>query len=704
MKIKTKVILSVLSSVIAVFLVLMSYTLVVMYKNQITSSNKITTETVGKAAKTVEKHFSNIDIATKKMADTFQILFENNQQDRELFDQILKNTLIKSDLYSNVWACFEPNVFKDADSLYANTEGYDETGRFASNWVKESNTVKKEILNGYQVDNGNADFYYLSLKTMKPTILEPYLYEENGVKKYYTTITAPIIVNGKAIGVVGIDIDLIGIGQFVSSFKFFDTGFSRVLSHNFKVVAHPDISMLGTDGYDISYLNNSDAASKISSKETFNIKMKKDNDKYVCTYAMISTNDSSKTWIFSAVIKEKEVLAEVNKFLITMILLILLSIAIITVLLYYLMTKLISPIEFLTSIVKKQSELDFTQKPDKNDKKINDLLSRKDEMGLMAKSLAFMHEEITSFTLNLKNVIDQVAASSEELTASAEGAGEAMNDISTTVEELARGASSQAESIEQAAESVARMSTVLEDEVKAIENLNDAADKIDEQKNEGLVILKNLINKTNESNESFKTISKVIISNNESAEKIENASVMIQSIADQTNLLALNAAIEAARAGEAGKGFAVVAEEIRKLAEQSNGFTADISVIIQELKEKSSNVVNMMEKLNTVIAEQFENVQDTESKFISIATDIEVMKNSIVSITDGSHELESLKDGIVAMVENLSAISEESAASTEETAATVQQQSLVMDDITKASESLAQIAQDLQTEAQKFKI
>lgn len=53
-------------------------------------------------------------------------------------------------------------------------------------------------------------------------------------------------------------------------------------------------------------------------------------------------------------------------------------------------------------------------------------------------------------------------------------------------------------------------------------------------------------------------IYKVILSNNESAEKIEVASQMIQNIADQTNLLALNAAIEAARAGEAGRGFAVL--------------------------------------------------------------------------------------------------------------------------------------------------
>ena len=61
------------------------------------------------------------------------------------------------------------------------------------------------------------------------------------------------------------------------------------------------------------------------------------------------------------------------------------------------------------------------------------------------------------------------------------------------------------------------------------------------------------------------------------SEKIGGIVTTITGIAEQTNLLALNAAIEAARAGEQGRGFAVVAEEVRKLAEESQGAAAEIA-------------------------------------------------------------------------------------------------------------------------------
>jgi methyl-accepting chemotaxis protein len=80
----------------------------------------------------------------------------------------------------------------------------------------------------------------------------------------------------------------------------------------------------------------------------------------------------------------------------------------------------------------------------------------------------------------------------------------------------------------------------------------------------------------------------------EAAQKIGVVVDMINGIANQTNLLALNATIEAARAGEAGKGFAIVAHEVKALATQTAGATAEIAAQVTGIQEETKLTVQAM--------------------------------------------------------------------------------------------------------------
>ncbi len=87
-------------------------------------------------------------------------------------------------------------------------------------------------------------------------------------------------------------------------------------------------------------------------------------------------------------------------------------------------------------------------------------------------------------------------------------------------------------------------------------------------------------------------------------EQTAGAVSAIQSISRQTNLLSLNASVEAARAGAAGKGFAVVAEEVRSLAQNSDGVSKEISTDLAQMQQYVKNVAQQFELLNEEIANQ----------------------------------------------------------------------------------------------------
>ena len=330
-------------------------------------------------------------------------------------------------------------------------------------------------------------------------------------------------------------------------------------------------------------------------------------------------------------------------------------------------------------------------------------ISRKDEIGLLSKAFQKVIDNLRELINQISITSEKVASCSKELNLSSDQSAAAAEEVAKTIEEIARGANGQARDTEQGVMHIMDLGELVENDQKYLQNLNNSVDEVNKLKNEGLGTIKDLVEKTIANNEASKQIKEVVLSTNKSAEKIENASYMIKSIADQTNLLALNAAIEAARAGESGRGFAVVAEEIRKLAEQSNGFTEEISTVVQELTNKTEDAVKTIEEVGKIVDSQTKSVELTNKKFEGIASSIEKMKEVILVINNSSEKMVEKKNEIVGIMENLSSISQENAAGTEEASASVEEQTASMAEIANASEVLFILAEEMQKCITKFK-
>lgn len=333
-----------------------------------------------------------------------------------------------------------------------------------------------------------------------------------------------------------------------------------------------------------------------------------------------------------------------------------------------------------------------------------ELLNRKDEFGDISQSVSIMQNSVRDIIRDVLDKSQLVAAHSEELTATTYESTKVADEISKAIENIAAGASEQAKDTKQGFDATIELGDAVVNNTNRMEALNQLVEKVNTLKDEGLELVKDLVAKAEISNKSSKEIKEVINTTNNSAEQISVASEMIKSIAEQTNLLALNAAIEAARAGDAGRGFAVVADEIRKLAEQSNKFTGEISSIISGLIEQSAIAVEAVEELEDAINTQNISVDMTSNKFDGIADSIEEMKESINIVAEAGKEMVAKKEYIAEIMENLSSVSQEYAAVSEEASASVEEQTASMIEIANASEELSNIAEELNTQVEKFKI
>ncbi len=432
-------------------------------------------------------------------------------------------------------------------------------------------------------------------------------------------------------------------------------------------------------------------------KSTYEIKEKNTLTKYI--YVDLKSPDyASDTSKIVEITYDLELIrAPLKEQLTFSIIIIIIGILIATGIILLIAGKISKPIVAAAKFAQKIAQLDITTDvPDS-------FLKSKNEMGLLADAFQTIINNLKDFIRQVSYTAQQVASSAEELTATSDQASVAADEIGKTIEEIVNGANEQAKNMEEAARTINELGVLIESDQQKVKQLNSSTDRVSSLKEEGIQNIQQLVEKTQISNQAAQEIHRVIANTHQSAEKISNASSMIQNIADQTNLLALNAAIEAARAGEAGRGFSVVADEIRKLAEQSDQFTKEISKVISNLKNETQSAVKTVQEMTKIVEEQTKSVEDTKNKFDGIAQAIEITKEGIDTLNESGKMMASKKDTIIHIVENLSAISQENAAGTEETGASVEEQITSMEQIASASEELANLAEEMNQSIGRFK-
>ncbi|MFS0918983.1 methyl-accepting chemotaxis protein [Brevibacillus sp. 179-C 1.1 NHS] len=358
------------------------------------------------------------------------------------------------------------------------------------------------------------------------------------------------------------------------------------------------------------------------------------------------------------------------------------------------------PIDRMREIITQTAQFDLREKIVVSEQ------GTQDEIGLTAKSIVVMREQLSEVVSKLSVVSRSVAENaqnakqstdkvSEQSSGTAEATGillahmqetmaatEEMNATLNDMETVIHTISKRTEEAASTAQDVSSRATALREHTVA-------ADKM-----------------TTELYMNVKAQTEIAIAESkESMEKINLLAETILMISEQTNLLALNAAIEAARAGDSGRGFSVVADEIRRLATQSSEVVIDIQRIIQVARESVDNLAtnssSVLDFIDTRVSSDYDSMMETSEKY---NMDAQRFHTLLAEFSASFEELNSTISSVVTVVEQVTNAMEKSAQSVE---AITEQSRIIADNnqqMAAISERNVGLTQTMEEIVHRFKI
>ena len=520
---------------------------------------------------------------------------------------------------------------------YAPNEPASSEGTFSVYWItdKDGSIIMSEA---GENESFEEEYYALPSKTKKVSF--PKVYMEEIEKVLVSTISAPMLLDGEAIGVAGVDIGLLNLHEEVSNIHPMQSGFITVATQDGIILAAQDDSLLGED------------ITKLFPKEMVGTDSHNFiKDDYLHISLPLRYGDGSVYWSFIISLPLDEILRESNATILRELGIGIAGIIVVLALIITLIRRLTKDIkqgvDFAEAIASGRLDTEYH-------------VERGDEIGILAEALRKMtgwmrtslaeSEKLAKESAEAREKTEETLAVIEAKAREDEERNKSMNTLAGEIDavavELQEAADLLVKQIQRAETGAAKTLAESHNNKEAVSILDEATGHVRHQVNEAIMrteaakkeadhgtqVMASVNTSLGRIADSSQNLKEILVSLAEKAQGIGAIMTVISDVADQTNLLALNAAIEAARAGEAGRGFAVVADEVRKLAEKTMQSIHEVRDVTTAIRNGTKESIAAMETSLHEIEMSGEKYEASSAALSGIVTMVEESAAEVLQI------------------------------------------------------------------------
>jgi len=615
-------------------------------------------------------------------ARTLSYSIQNMEKTRTLVkrDSILtmiQGILINNPEYLGMWMMWEPNTLDKLDNDFQGAAGHTDKGRFAPYWNRVGGIHLETCI------DLDGEWYTRARDTQKEVIMDPFSYEVGGKNLMLVSVCVPIIVDGKALGVVGVDFSMDQIAKLVNTITPYEEGYAILVTSSGMITAHPDKEKVGkliTDQYP-------EAVSRaVNKSDTSHIDfvLETTGKKGVLTISPITIGTTQTPWSILITAPVSRILEGVNKMKNISIMVSVFFLVLLGVLIFFLSRiVIVGPVNKVIESLRDISdgEGDLTKRL---------AVQSRDELGQLADIFNGFIGKLQQMITDITQSVNTLSDSSTELSSIAESMSVGSAQTSEKAGTVARAAEEMTASMNSISAAMEESSTNTDTVATAAEEMNATINEIAQNAENARQISGQAVSKVTDSTRKMNELG-------EAAQSIGKVVEAITDISEQVNLLSLNATIEAARAGEAGKGFAVVANEIKDLANQTSKASMDI-------KEKIGNIQGSAASTLGGITEISEVINNVDQIVSTIATAVEEQSAATREIAENINQASSGIQEVNLNVSQSSTVADEITRDISEVNQSAADMAGRSNQVKLSAKNLSVLAEDLNNMASRFKI